>query len=122
MAKNLELIEAQDELKRLNKELEEMVNKRTAALRIEVAERKAAEAALQAKNEELNTMSTAALAGGEAGDDGGTGLQHCPRTEQSPGYRQSPDRIPDGADIPKTIRAGGSWKSSGRKLNGWGIS
>ena len=56
MAKNLDLMEAQDELKRLNKELEERVQKRTETLRIEVAERKAAQAALQAKNEELNAI------------------------------------------------------------------
>ena len=56
MAKNLELMEAQDELKRLNKELEERVQKRTETLRIEVAERKAAQAALLAKNEELNAV------------------------------------------------------------------
>jgi signal transduction histidine kinase len=56
VAKNLELMGTQDELKTLNKELEERVQKRTEALRIEVAERKAAEAALQAKNEELNTV------------------------------------------------------------------
>ena len=99
MAKNLELMEMQDELKTLNKELEERVRKRTEALQIEVAERKAAEAALQAKNEELNTVTAAALAGGETGDDGGAGVQHRPRTEQSAGHRQPPDRIPDGADI-----------------------
>ena len=56
MAKNLDLIRTQDELKSLNDDLEEMVNKRTAALHIEIAERKSAEAALQAKNEELNTV------------------------------------------------------------------
>lgn len=56
MAKNLDLIGAQDELKRLNAELEERVLKRTETLSIEVAERKAAEAALLAKNEELNTV------------------------------------------------------------------
>ena len=56
MAKNLDLMEAQDELKRLNKELEERVEKRTETLRIEVAERKAAQAALLAKNEELNAI------------------------------------------------------------------
>ena len=56
MAKNLDLMEAQDELKRLNKELEERVQKRTETLRIEIAERKAAQAALQAKNEELNAV------------------------------------------------------------------
>jgi signal transduction histidine kinase len=42
VAKNLELIKTQDELKRLNKGLEDLVNKRTAAL--------------QTKNEELNTV------------------------------------------------------------------
>ena len=56
MAKNFDLMEAQDELKRLNKELEERVQKRTETLRIEVAERKAAQAALLAKNEELNAV------------------------------------------------------------------
>ena len=55
--KNLELIEAQDELKRLNQGLEEIVDQRTAALRAEVNERKAAEAALQASSDELKTMS-----------------------------------------------------------------
>lgn len=55
MAKNFELIETQDELKRLNKDLEKVVQKRTAALSIEVDVRKRAETALQAKNEELNT-------------------------------------------------------------------
>ena len=42
VAKNLELIAAQDELKDLNRGLEDLVNKRTAAL--------------QTKNEELNTV------------------------------------------------------------------
>jgi signal transduction histidine kinase len=56
MAKNFDLIGAQDELERLNKELEERVQKRTETLRIEVAERRGAEAALLAKNEELNTV------------------------------------------------------------------
>jgi len=56
MAKNLDLIRTQDELKSLNDDLEEMVNKRTATLHIEIAERKSAEAALQAKNEELNSV------------------------------------------------------------------
>jgi signal transduction histidine kinase len=56
MAKNLDLIRTQDKLKRLNDDLEGMVNKRTAALQIEIAERKAVEAALQEKNEELNTV------------------------------------------------------------------
>jgi signal transduction histidine kinase len=55
VTKNLEVTKVQDELKRLNKNLEEIVKKRTEALSIEVAERKAAEVALQAKNEELNT-------------------------------------------------------------------
>ena len=57
VAKNLELIETQAELKKLNQSLEEIVDKRTASLRDEIAERKAAEAALQAKNEEMKTMS-----------------------------------------------------------------
>ncbi len=56
MAKNFDLMEVQDELKRLNKELEERVQKRTETLRIEVAERKAGQAALLAKNEELNAV------------------------------------------------------------------
>ena len=55
VTKNLEVTKVQDELKRLNTSLEEIVKKRTEALSIEVAERKAAEAALQEKNEELNT-------------------------------------------------------------------
>jgi signal transduction histidine kinase len=55
--KNLELIETQAELKRLNQGLEEIVDQRTAALRVEVNERKAAEAALQVTNEEIKTMS-----------------------------------------------------------------
>ncbi|MFH1027210.1 MAG: response regulator [Pseudomonadota bacterium] len=56
MAKNVELVGTQDELKNLNKELEGRVQKRTEALSIEVAERRAAEVALQAKNEELNAV------------------------------------------------------------------
>jgi signal transduction histidine kinase len=56
MAKNSDLIAAQDELNELNKELEERVQKRTETLRIEVAERKTAEAKLLEKNEELNTV------------------------------------------------------------------
>src|SRR4030042_1168738 len=56
VAKNLELMGTQDELKTLNKELEERVRERTEALQIEIAERKAAEAALQVKNEELNAV------------------------------------------------------------------
>jgi signal transduction histidine kinase len=56
MAKNLELIRTRDELKSLNDDLEEKVNNRTAALQIEITERKSAEAALQAKNEELNSV------------------------------------------------------------------
>ena len=56
MAKNRDLIRTQDELKSLNDDLEEMVNKRTAALHSEIAERKSAEAALQAKNGELNAV------------------------------------------------------------------
>jgi signal transduction histidine kinase len=57
VTKNLELIEAQAELKRLNQGLEEIVDQRTATLRIEVNERKAAEAALQASIDEVKTMS-----------------------------------------------------------------
>src|SRR3989339_520985 len=56
MSKNIDLLRARDELRSLNDDLEEMVNKRTAALHIEIAERKSAEAALRAKNEELNTV------------------------------------------------------------------
>jgi signal transduction histidine kinase len=57
VTKNLELVEAQDELKRLNQGLEEIVDQRTAALRVEVNERKAAEAALQLSSDEVKTMS-----------------------------------------------------------------
>ncbi|MBW2557909.1 MAG: response regulator [Deltaproteobacteria bacterium] len=56
MAKNLDLIGVQDELKRLNAELEERVQQRTETLRIEIAERKAAQAKLLVKNEELNVV------------------------------------------------------------------
>jgi signal transduction histidine kinase len=56
MAKNFDLMEAQDELRRINKELEERVERRTEILCREVAERKAAQAALQVKNEELNAV------------------------------------------------------------------
>jgi len=56
MAKNLDLTEAQDELERLNKELEERVQQRTETLSIEIAERKAAQTALLTKNEELNVV------------------------------------------------------------------
>jgi two-component system sensor histidine kinase/response regulator len=55
--RNLALIEAQDELKRLNQGLEEIVDQRTAVLRVEVNERKAAEVALQASSDEVKTMS-----------------------------------------------------------------
>jgi len=57
VTKNLELIETQDELNRLNQGLEEIVDQRTAALRVEVNERKAAQAALQASSDEVKTMS-----------------------------------------------------------------
>lgn len=57
VTKNLALIEAQDELKKLNQGLEEIIDQRTAALRDEIAERKAAEAALQEKNDAVKTMS-----------------------------------------------------------------
>jgi signal transduction histidine kinase len=57
VTKNLELSEAQDELKRLNQGLEEIVDQRTATLCVEVNERKATEAALQATNEEIKTIS-----------------------------------------------------------------
>ncbi|MDD2389789.1 MAG: response regulator [Desulfobacterales bacterium] len=56
IAKNSDLMKAQDELKKLNTELEERVRKRTETLHIEVAERKTAQAALLAKNEEFNTV------------------------------------------------------------------
>lgn len=56
MAKNFDLMGARDELKGLNKELEERVQRRTETLCIEVAERKVAQAALLAKNEELNAI------------------------------------------------------------------
>lgn len=56
MAKNRDLIRAQDQLRNLNEDLEEMVDKKTAALHGEIAERKSAEAALRAKNEELNAV------------------------------------------------------------------
>ncbi|MHB9098277.1 MAG: hybrid sensor histidine kinase/response regulator [Syntrophales bacterium] len=56
MAKNFDLMETQDKLNSLNKELEERVQKRTETLRIEVAERKAGQAALLAKNEELKAV------------------------------------------------------------------
>jgi len=45
--KNQELIKAQDELRRLNEQLEQKVLERTAALRAEIAERMKAEEALQ---------------------------------------------------------------------------
>ena len=57
VTKNLELIEAQAELKRFNQSLEEIVDQRTATLRVEVNERRAAEAALQASIDEVKTMS-----------------------------------------------------------------
>ncbi|MDO9229364.1 MAG: ATP-binding protein [Syntrophales bacterium] len=56
MAKNLDLMEAQDELNGFNKDLEEKIQKRTETLHIEVTERKAAQDALLAKNEELNVV------------------------------------------------------------------
>jgi signal transduction histidine kinase len=56
IAKNLELLEAREELRNLNKDLEERIKARTEALRIEVGERKMVEASLQAKNEELNMV------------------------------------------------------------------
>ncbi len=55
-AQNFELSKIQEELKNMNRELEQRVKERTAALSIEIAERKAAEMALQAKNEELNAV------------------------------------------------------------------
>jgi signal transduction histidine kinase len=63
--KNLELIEAQDELKRLNQGLEEIVDQRTAALRVEVNERKATEAALQASIDEVKAVSQQLLQAGK---------------------------------------------------------
>ena len=57
VTKNRELIETQAELKRLNQSLEEIVDHRTAALRVEVNERKATQAALQASSDEIKTIS-----------------------------------------------------------------
>jgi signal transduction histidine kinase len=54
--KNLELIEAQDELRRLNEGLEEIVDQKTASLRAEVNERKAAQTALQVSSDEIKIM------------------------------------------------------------------
>lgn len=50
---NQELIKTRDELKRLNEQLEEMVEKRTAALKAEIAERTRAEEALRKNEKEL---------------------------------------------------------------------
>jgi len=57
IVKNRDLIRTQAELKSLNKNLEEIVNQRTATLRVEVKERKAAEAALQVSSNEVKAMS-----------------------------------------------------------------
>lgn len=54
--KNSQFLQAQQELKSLNKSLEEKVNKRTEELRTEIIERKQAQGALQEKNEELKAM------------------------------------------------------------------
>jgi PAS domain S-box-containing protein len=56
MAKNLDLISTQDELKSLNDDLEEIVDKRTAALHAEIAERKRAEEALKEALERLHSL------------------------------------------------------------------
>ncbi len=57
VAKNLELIGAQDELRRFNKNLEQIVKDRTESLRIEIDERKTAEAGLEKKSEEIRMIS-----------------------------------------------------------------
>ena len=54
--KNLDLRKAQDELEKINRELDERIQKRTEALRIEITERKAAEAELLTKNEEIHAV------------------------------------------------------------------
>ncbi len=51
--RNIELVQAQDELSSLNEHLEELVEERTAALSAEIAERKQAEEALTVRSEEL---------------------------------------------------------------------
>ncbi|MDP2935574.1 MAG: response regulator, partial [Dehalococcoidia bacterium] len=53
---NQELAKARDELFNLNNELERMVEKRTAALREEVAERQSAEESLRESEERFRTM------------------------------------------------------------------
>jgi DNA-binding response OmpR family regulator/anti-sigma regulatory factor (Ser/Thr protein kinase) len=53
LQKNRELVEAQDELRALNEQLEAKVEERTAALRAEITERKRAEEALARANTEL---------------------------------------------------------------------
>jgi signal transduction histidine kinase/DNA-binding response OmpR family regulator len=55
--KNRLLVHAQDALQQLNTHLEEMVAERTAALRIEIAERRRAEEALQQYAERLKILS-----------------------------------------------------------------
>lgn len=55
--KNRLLVQAQDALQQLNTHLEEMVAERTAALRIEIAERRRAEEALQQYAERLKILS-----------------------------------------------------------------
>ena len=54
--KNLELIEAQEELRALNESLEERVEERTAALMAEIAERKRTEEALRASEEQVRLL------------------------------------------------------------------
>jgi signal transduction histidine kinase len=54
--KNRELIKTHSELRELNEQLEAKVQERTAALAAEIAERKRVAEALQAKSEEIRTM------------------------------------------------------------------
>ncbi len=54
--KNLELIKTQEELKSLNDRLEEIVEERTANLKLEIAERKRAEEALKLHSRVLESM------------------------------------------------------------------
>jgi PAS domain S-box-containing protein len=51
--RNAELIQTQNELKALNERLEDMVEERTAALRVEITERKRAEESLQKERKRL---------------------------------------------------------------------
>lgn len=55
--KNLQLEAVQEELQKLNQQLEKKVEERTANLREEIAERKSAERALEKKDEEIRVMS-----------------------------------------------------------------